>query len=197
MSLHSKMTFRLAPSKRKDQITSATLAQTQPVQPSSDHQEVRLRPDSAAVVAETELRRRAYQNAPRCTGQNAHIVQEWMTISQAADTFRMSKRVLSAWASQNLIFSIKGGDSVNSHRIVHIDNILALMEDQLQIARETVASCNDINDDDNDTPNDQEKLPVTDNAQHDLMQVATMSVHQNVLAPSETRPRTKAIDLEQ
>jgi hypothetical protein len=62
-------------------------------------------------------------------------VQEWMTISQAADTFRMSKRVISMWATQGLIASIKG-DSVNSHRLVHIDGILVHMQQQLHIAKE-------------------------------------------------------------
>ena len=52
-------------------------------------------------------------------------------MSQAARTFRISQRTLSYWASQGLIASIKG-EGANSHRLLHIENILAFIGDQLQ-----------------------------------------------------------------
>ncbi len=164
------MTFRLVPRNADStQAHSATLAhsaQTRPTEPihsNGAHQEVRRQqrstsPDPAAevlVVAEidsaiAELRRRAYQNAPRCAGQYTHHVQEWMTISQAADAFRISKRILSTWATQGLIASMKG-QGANSHRLVHIDGILAHMQQQLHIAKEASLRVSEESDD-NDTP---------------------------------------------
>ena len=161
MSLRPTMIFRLA-SKQSDG-TAANSAQAQPVasiepseladahrQSAAESQIRRQQPQprstSASPVPEidevaaeidsavAELRRRAYKNAPRCGGRNAHM-QEWMTISQAADTFRMSKRTVSTWAKEGLVASIKG-DAINSHRLVHIDSILAHMQQQLQVAKE-------------------------------------------------------------
>ena len=102
---------------------------------------------SVAVAAEigsamAELRQRAYHNAPRCGGRNSHNVLEWMTISQAVDTFRISKRTLSTWATHGFIPSIKG-DAVNSHRLVHIDGILAHMQSLLLSAKEASLRASD------------------------------------------------------
>jgi hypothetical protein len=164
MSLGPSMTFRLV-SKQADS-TATNSAQTEPeepIEPTGTQQESPVRrqlrqprsmsppTDLDEITAEidsavSELRRRAYQNAPRCGGRNAHHVQEWISISQAASTFRMSKRVLSMWATQGLIASIKG-DSVNSHRLVHIDGILAHMQQQLHIAKEASLR---VTQDDND-----------------------------------------------
>ena len=94
----------------------------------------------------SELRRRAYLNAPRCTGRNTHHVQEWMTVSVAADVFRISKRILSTWTTQGLIASIKG-EGANSHRLVHIDNVLSHIEKQLRIAKEASLRVSDDDDD--------------------------------------------------
>lgn len=164
MSLGPTMTFRLV-SKQADS-TAANFAETEPEEPNeptSTQQQSPVRRQlqrprfmsPPAVLDEitaeidsavSELRQRAYQNAPRCGGRNAHHVQEWMTISQAADTFRMSKSVISIWTKIGVIPSIKG-DSVNSHRLVHIDGILAHMQQQLHIAKEASLR---VTQDDND-----------------------------------------------
>jgi len=154
------MNFRLV-SKQSDG-TAANSAQAQPVSPSEPiepahrqsaaeaqtrRQQPQPRSTSASPVPEidevaaeidsavAELRRRAYENAPRCGGRNAHHVLEWMTLSQASDSFRISKRILSMWATQGLVPSIKG-ESMNSHRLVHIDAILVYLQQQLRIAKE-------------------------------------------------------------
>ena len=156
------MTFRVQP--RATDSTASTFAnsvQTQPAEPlhhSGANQRMRRQqrsssPDSDEIAAEidsaiSELRRRAYQNAPKCTGRNTHHhVQEWFTVSVAADVFRISKRILSTWTTQGLIASIKG-EGANSHRLVHIDNILAHMERQLRIAKEASLRVSDDDDDD-------------------------------------------------
>ena len=110
-------------------------------------------PDEIAAEIDgaiSELRRRAYLNAPRCTGRNTHHhVQEWFTVSVAADVFRISKRILSTWTTQGLIASIKG-EGANSHRLVHIDNVLSHIEKQLRIAKEASLKVSDDDDDDID-----------------------------------------------
>ena len=181
MSLRSTTIFRLA-SKQSDS-TGASSAQAQPVSTPSEPRELadahrqlaatesqtrrqQLQPrfTSSSPVPELdevaaeidraveELRRRAYKNAPRCGGRNAHV-QEWMTISQAADTFRMSKRVVSTWAKEGLVASIKG-DAINSHRLVHIDGILAHMQQQLQVAKEASLRASQDADDSPGSDND-------------------------------------------
>jgi len=167
------MTFRLVPrggeSAQVQSTTSAHSVQsrsTEPIHPDGAHPEARRHgqqaersssPDPADIVAEidsamAELRRRAYQNAPRCTGRNTQHVQEWMSVSAAADTFRISKRIVSTWTTQGLIASLKG-EGTNCHRLVHIENILSHMERQLYTAKEASLR---VSDDDN-------KEPATDN----------------------------------
>jgi len=155
------MIFRLV-SKQSDG-TAANSAQAQPVSPSEPiepahkqsaaeaqtrRQQPQPRSTSASPVPEidevaveidsavAELRRRAYENAPRCGGRNAHLVQEWLSVTEAASTFRLSKRVLSAWIKEGLVASFKGQSTVNSHRLVHIDSILVYLQQQLQISKE-------------------------------------------------------------
>ncbi len=116
--------------------TAQDLIQTQPANPVHRLGQEQASPspsgaDPRLVHAVSELKKRAYKNAPRCAGRNSHLVQEWMTLSQASETFRMSKRTLCTWVNQGLIASLKG-EGTNSRRLVHIDNILAHMEDQLQ-----------------------------------------------------------------
>ena len=81
---------------------------------------------SAVAKSIAELKQRAYANAPTC----GRVRLDWVTVAQAAEVFRISKRFLSTWASQGQIQSIKG-ESVNSHRLVHIDNILTYLQDRL------------------------------------------------------------------
>lgn len=168
MSLRSaqSMTFRVQPSLRATNSTastSANSAQPQPTEPlhhSGANQKMRRQQHSSSpgpdeIAAEidsavSELRRRAYLNAPRCAGRNAHHVQEWFTVSVAADVFRISKRILSTWTTQGLIASIKG-EGANSHRLVHIDNVLGFLERQLRIAKEASLR---VSDDDDDDDND-------------------------------------------
>jgi len=108
-----------------------------------------------------------------------------MRISDAAATFRMNRRTLSMWASRGLIASLKG-EGANSHRLVHIDNILAYMEDQLREAKE--ASCRDSNmsDEGTDTPveSDEEELPGDNHDHHhvrpDLNQMQDQGCTDNV-----------------
>ena len=162
MSLRPTMIFRLAP--KQSDGTAANSAQAQlvslsePSEPADAHrqlpaesqtrrQQAQPRSTSASPVPEidevaaeidsavAELRRRAYENAPRCGGRSAHLVQEWLSVTEAASTFRLSKRVLSAWIKEGLVASFKG-QSVNSHRLVHIDSILVYLQQQLQIAKE-------------------------------------------------------------
>lgn len=162
MSLRTTTILRRA-SKQSDG-TAANSAQAQPVSPSEPSEPADAHRQSAAetqarrqqsqprsastspvpeideVAAEinsamAELRRRAYENAPRCGGRHAHLVQEWLSVTEAACTFRLSKRVLSAWIKEGLVASFKG-QSVNSHRLVHIDSILVYLQQQLQISKE-------------------------------------------------------------
>jgi hypothetical protein len=81
---------------------------------------------SAVAKSIAELKQRAYANAPTC----GRVRLDWVTVAQAAEVFRISKRFLSTWASQGQIQSIKG-ESINSHRLVHIDDILRYLEDRL------------------------------------------------------------------
>ena len=68
----------------------------------------------------------AHANAPRC----GKVQLEWMTIAQAAAAVRISKNVLSSWATRGYIASVKGGGS-NDHRLVHLDNILHFLADSI------------------------------------------------------------------
>lgn len=69
----------------------------------------------------TELFEEAHANAPLCGG----VRLQWMTIAQAAATVRISKTVLSSWATRGYIASVKGNSKgANGHRLVHLDNIL-------------------------------------------------------------------------
>ena len=185
MSLRPTMIFRLA-SKQSDG-TAANSAQAQPVSPSEPSEPAAAHKQSAAesqirrqqpqprstsaspepaideVAAEiaaavAELRRRAYENAPRCGRRNAHsdYVLEWMTLSQAADAFRISRRCLSSWATQGLIPSIKG-ESMNSHRLVHIDAILVYLQQQLRIAKEASLRVSQDADDSPGSDNDSDR----------------------------------------
>lgn len=55
---------------------------------------------------------------------------DWITLSQASQTFRMSKAVLANWATRGYIASVKG-DGANAHRLVHVDNVLHYMADSI------------------------------------------------------------------
>ena len=166
MSLRSpqSMTFRVEPRNFSPVDSTASTSahsdqprSTEPVHHSGANQKMRRRqrssspadPDEIAAEIDgaiSELRRRAYLNAPRCTGRNTHHhVQEWFTVSVAADVFRISKRILSTWTTQGLIASIKG-ESANSHRLVHIDNVLSHIEKQLRIAKEASLRVSDAED---------------------------------------------------
>jgi hypothetical protein len=81
----------------------------------------------AVERAIAELKQRAYANAPKC----GHVRLDWITVAQAVETFHISKRFLSTLATQGHIQSIKG-DSVNCHRLVHIDSILRYLGDRLR-----------------------------------------------------------------
>lgn len=189
MSIRPTMIFRLASKDAAGTVTVARSAQTreqpqvrrltqlrsEPVSPSP-------LPDPDEIVAEidsamAELRRRAYKNAPRCSGRNSHHVQEWITVSQGADVFRMSKRILSTWTKQGLIPSIKG-ESVNSHRLVHIDGILAHMQRQLQISKEASLR---VSQDDNDMPGAEDDSDAVDDI--DLMQGTSPRASSPVIVP--------------
>ena len=61
----------------------------------------------------------AYENAPLC----GKVRLKWMTISQAATTLKISKSVLSTWATRGYIASVKG-NGANDHRLVHIEDIV-------------------------------------------------------------------------
>jgi len=84
---------------------------------------------NTAAIAKTvaELRKRAYANAPTC----GSVRLEWMTLVQAAQTFHISKLFLSTLATRGHIHSIKG-ESANSHRLVHIEEILRYLGDRLR-----------------------------------------------------------------
>jgi hypothetical protein len=88
-----------------------------------------VRADHSTVVAKTiaELKQRAYANAPTC----GRVRLDWMTVAQAVETFHISKRFLSSLATQGQIQTIKSG-GVNSHRLVHIDDILRYLGDRLR-----------------------------------------------------------------
>ena len=73
-----------------------------------------------------ELYEAARRNAPRC----GDVVQEWLSIAEAARTLRMSKAVLSNWVSRGYVASIKTAGH-NTHRLVHLDNILAFMQETI------------------------------------------------------------------
>jgi hypothetical protein len=99
-------------------------------------------------------------------------------VSVAADVFRISKRVLSTWTTQGLIASIKG-EGANSHRLVHIDNILAHMERQLRIAKEASLR---VSEDESDIDLVCAEDDDTD-AVDDLMQDASPHASSPIIAP--------------
>jgi hypothetical protein len=80
--------------------------------------------DQRAGIA--ELFALAHARAPRV----GDMQLEWITLSQASQTFRMSKAVLANWATRGYIASVKG-DGANAHRLVHIDNVLHYMADSI------------------------------------------------------------------
>ena len=73
-----------------------------------------------------ELYEAAHRNAPRC----GDVVQEWLTIAEAARTLRMSKAVLANWVSRGYVASIKTAGH-NSHRLIQLDNTLCFMQESI------------------------------------------------------------------
>ena len=73
-----------------------------------------------------ELYEAAHRNAPRC----GEVVQEWLTIAEAARTLRMSKAVLANWVSRGYVASIKTAGH-NSHRLIQLDNTLSFMQESM------------------------------------------------------------------
>jgi len=73
-----------------------------------------------------ELYEAAHRNAPRC----GNVVQEWLTIAEAARTLRMSKVVLANWVSRGYVASIKTAGH-NSRRLIQLDNTLSFMQESM------------------------------------------------------------------
>lgn len=67
----------------------------------------------------------AHDNAPR--GADGEPLQ-WMSIRQASLTFRLPQAVVANWANRGYIATLKGPAS-NAHRLVHLSNILAFMQE--------------------------------------------------------------------
>ena len=81
-----------------------------------------------------EMFAEAHANAPRSGGAQL----AWMTIAQAATTLRISKSVLSTWATRGYIASVKG-DGANDHRYLHLDNVLHFLADRMTAHEQTAA----------------------------------------------------------
>jgi len=111
--------------------TGSHINSRDPVEPSgTQHHPAAVADDARTALTEgvdprfKQLYEAAHSNAPRCGNTSL----QWMTIAQASETLRMPKTVVSSWASKGNIVTIKAGGH-NAHRLVHLDNILAFMQD--------------------------------------------------------------------
>lgn len=69
----------------------------------------------------------ARARAPRAGCGTAPL--QWMTLSQMADTLQISRSVLASWADKRYIAVVRPDDSVNTPRLVHLENVLSFLRE--------------------------------------------------------------------
>ena len=114
-----EMSLDAPPRAQRETALGGSAADAEPAQSLSPDRDAR-----AQGVA--EMFADAHANAPRCGG----VRLSWMTVAQAAAALRISKNVLSTWASRGYIASVKG-HGANDHRYLHLDQVLHFLADRM------------------------------------------------------------------